>query len=260
MPRASLAITEVLGSSFSLSVESCWTAPISPSRPRPGRVVEGVVRDEKTKTVMKDVDVWSYKFAGTSTVGITSLKTRTDGDGRFRLAGFPTGPGNMLLIVPNDDQPYLMREVAIPDPQGLGAIPVEIDLHKAIWIEGKLTDKETGSPVAGAFLHYLPFLDNKFVQAAPEFKGGQAPGWSHQGRYVSKSDGTFRLVGLPGRAIVGAAVYSGKHYRKGAGAESIKGMDEKGHFATASNPALGDPLFPTSMKEINPAEGGNGPC
>ena len=30
----------------------------------PGRVVEGIVRDEKTKTVMKDVGVWSYRFAG----------------------------------------------------------------------------------------------------------------------------------------------------------------------------------------------------
>ena len=30
----------------------------------PGRVVEGVVRDEKTRTVMKDVGVWSFGFAG----------------------------------------------------------------------------------------------------------------------------------------------------------------------------------------------------
>ena len=219
----------------------------------PGRVVEGVVRDAKDGKVMKDVSVWSYMFAGTHTVGIMSLKTRTNGDGRFRLAGFPIGPGNRLLIVPNDDQPYFMREVAIPDPQGLGAVPVEVDLHKGMWIDGKVTDKETGSPVAGAFLLYLPFLDNKFAQEAPEFHGGHVDGYEK--RYVSKSDGTFRLVGLPGRAIVGAVVYSGKPYRRGAGAESINGMDEKGSFATAFNPINANRLFPTSMKEINPAEG-----
>ena len=80
-------------------------------------------------------------------------------------------------------------------------------------------------------------------------------GSAHQNRYMSKADGTFRLVGLPGRAIVGAVVYSGKPYRRGAGAESIKGMNEHGHFATSNNPIMANRYFPTSMKEINPAEG-----
>ena len=222
----------------------------------PGRVVEGFVRDAKDKKVMKDVDVWSYSFSGSNFIGITTLKTRTDAEGRFRLAGFPKGDGNKLLIVPNDDQPYFMREVAIPDPQGLGAIPVEIDLHRGIWIEGKLTDKATGAPVAGAFLHYLPFLDNKSVQAAPEFRGGvYRAGYCYQDRYQSKADGTYRLVGLPGRAIVGAVVYTGKPYRRGAGAESIQGMNQHGHFATFNNPVPASRHFPDSMKEINPAEG-----
>jgi beta-lactamase regulating signal transducer with metallopeptidase domain/protocatechuate 3,4-dioxygenase beta subunit len=222
----------------------------------PGRVVEGVVRDEKTKTVMKDVGVWSFGFAGSHYVGVKSLKTRTDAEGRFHLAGLPKGPGNKLLIVPNDVQPYFMQDVAVPDPPGIGAIPIEINLHKGIWIEGKLTDKETGSPVAGAWFHYLPFLDNKFVRATPEFRGGShTPGFGYQDRYQSKADGSYRLVGLPGRAIVGAVVYTGKPYRRGAGAESIKGMDEHGQFPTSSNPVMANRYFPTSMKEINPAEG-----
>ena len=61
---------------------------------------------------------------------------------------------------------------------------------------------------------------------------------------MSKADGTYRLVGLPGRAIVGAVVYTGKPYRRGAGSESIKGMNEHGHFATWSNPVIGESLFP----------------
>ena len=59
----------------------------------PGRVVEGVVRDAKTKKVMKDVEVWSFSFAGSNFVGIKNLKTRTDAEGRFRLAGLPKGDG-----------------------------------------------------------------------------------------------------------------------------------------------------------------------
>jgi beta-lactamase regulating signal transducer with metallopeptidase domain len=225
----------------------------------PSRVVEGVVRDAKDKKVRKDVDVWSYSFSGSNFVGMTTLKTRTDAEGRFRLAGFPKGQGNKLIIVPNDDQPYFMQELAIPDPPGLGAIPVEINLHKGIWIEGKLTDKEAGTPVAGVSLHYLPFLENKFALAAPEFHpDGYVDGYSYQQRYVSKPDGTFRLVGLPGRAIVGASAvgyYTGKRYRRGAGSESIQGMNEKGRFATYGNALSASRYFPNSMKEINPTEG-----
>ena len=222
----------------------------------PGRVVEGVVRDEKTKTVMKDVEIRSFRFAGSNFLGTKDLKTRTDAEGRFRLTRLPKGDGNTLLIVPNDDQPYFMQDVAVPDPPGIGAIPIEINLHKGIWIEGKLTDNETGSPVAGAWFHYLPFLENEFVQATPEFRdGGHTAGFGYQDRYQSKADGSYRLVGLPGRAIVGAVVYNGKPYRRGAGAESIKGMNEHGHFATVHNPVTANRYFPTSMKEINPAEG-----
>ena len=220
------------------------------------RVVEGVVRDAKDKKVLKDVDVWSFAFAGSHYVGTKSLKTRTDAEGRFRLAGLPKGDGNKLLIVPNDDQPYFMQDVAVPDPPGIGAVPVEVGLHRGIWIEGKITDKETGAPVAGAWLHYLPFLENPFAQATPEFRGGaNMPGFGYQDRYQSKADGSYRLVGLPGRAIVGAAVWKGKPYRRGAGAESINGMNEHGHFATWSNPIMASRHFPDSMKEINPAEG-----
>src|SRR5262249_40519285 len=46
-----------------------------------------------------------------------------------------------------------------------------------------------------------------------------------------------------------------KPYRRGAGAESIKGMNEHGHFATYSNPVIAGRYFPTLMKEINPPEG-----
>src|SRR5262249_23850549 len=190
-------------------------------------------------------------FSGSNYSGIMTLKTRTDAEGRFRMVGFPKGHGNKLPIVPNDEQPYFMQELAIPDPPELGAIPVEVGLHKGLWIDGKLTYKETGAPVAVALLHYLPFLENKFPLTVPEFHpGGNVAGFGHQHRYKSKSDGTFRLVGLPGRAIVGAVVYTEKTYRQGAGSESIKGMNQDGRFATWRNPLDAGRFNPTSMKEI----------
>ncbi len=222
----------------------------------PGRPVEGVIRDARTNQPMANVAVRTDQYTGSNWGGIKDLMTRTDSHGRFRLVGLPKGRGNGLLIVPDDDQPYFMQEVAVPDPPGIGPVPVEIALHKGIWIQGKVTDKETGKPVEGAWMHYIPFLENTFAQATPEF--GQArnvDGTGYQDRYQTRADGTYRLVGLPGRAIVGAVTFSGKPYVQGAGAESIKGMDEKGAFPTYSNPVIASRFFPISMKEINPPEG-----
>jgi beta-lactamase regulating signal transducer with metallopeptidase domain len=54
----------------------------------PGRAVEGVVRDAQDKKVMKDVDVWSYSFAGSNVSGRRSgqsARRRRHGRGRLRL-------------------------------------------------------------------------------------------------------------------------------------------------------------------------------
>ena len=82
------------------------------------------------------------------------------------------------------------------------------------------------------------------------------PAPSYQDRYLTKADGTFRLVGVPGRAIVGAVVHN-KAYMQGAGSEAIAGMDKAGHFQTYNNPIFPGKLWPTVMKEINPAADAN---
>jgi beta-lactamase regulating signal transducer with metallopeptidase domain/protocatechuate 3,4-dioxygenase beta subunit len=222
----------------------------------PGRPIEGVVRDAGTNRPLTGVEVRSYRFAGSNFIGTMNLKTATDAQGHFRLVGFPKGRGNQLLVVPNDDQPYFMQEVEVPDPPGLAPVAVEIALHKGLWIEGKVVDKGTGKPVPKAWLHYLPFLENRFAQATPEFdKDGNTDGVGYQDRYQTKADGTFRLVGLPGRAIVGVIDHSEQPYLQGAGASAIKGMDRRGHFQTWRNPVDPGRFWPTSMKEINPPEG-----
>ena len=102
---------------------------------------------------------------------------------------------------------------------------MDIELHRGIWITGKVGDKKTGQPIKDVSLHYLPFLENKFAQATPEFGPNRSVLVIHQDRYKTKSDGTYRLVGLPGHAIVGVAPSDRVPYRFGYGAEAIKGMD-----------------------------------
>ncbi len=218
----------------------------------PSRLIEGSIKDSRTGRALAGAEIRSYHFAGSDFIGIMTLKTKTDEQGRFRLAGLPKGAGNKVIIVPSDEQPYLMQEVAIPDPPGAGPVSLELALQRAIWIEGKITEKATGKPLEGAWLHYFPFLANTFAQQHPAFDGDRnADGVGFQHRYLTKADGTFRLVGLPGRAIVGAVVDKDK-YMPGAGSEAIEGMNAAGHFETFNNPIIPGRLFPTVMKEINP--------
>jgi beta-lactamase regulating signal transducer with metallopeptidase domain len=223
-----------------------YTAP--PSRP-----IEGVVKDSQSGKPLAGVEVRSYRFAGSNFIGTMPIRTTTDVKGHFHVLGMPKGKGNRLIVVPNDDEPYFLQEMEVPDPPGAGLVSVEAAMHRGVWIEGKVTEKATGRPVSGAWLHYLPFLDNPFAQAAPMFdKHQNTQGVAVQDRYQSKADGTFRLVGLPGHAIVGVMVY-GKPYLQGAGSDSIKGMNAAGHFLTYRNPVNPGRLWPTVMKEINPS-------
>jgi beta-lactamase regulating signal transducer with metallopeptidase domain/protocatechuate 3,4-dioxygenase beta subunit len=220
----------------------------------PSRLVEGVVRDAKTQQPLAGVEVRSTRFAGSNFIGTKDLTAKTDAQGRFRLAGLPKGQGNRLLVVPSDEQPYFMKDAGAPDPPGLGPVSLDIDLDRGIWITGKVTDKSTGKPIEKAWMTYWPFLDNKFAPLTSVFhKDGNVDGVEYQDRYLSKADGTYRLVGLRGHAIVGANVHGGA-YLAGAGSESIKGMNKHESFETYRNPIWPGRLFPTSMKEINASE------
>lgn len=208
-----------------------FTFTAAPSRP-----IEGVIKEAKTGRPVADMEVRSNRFAGSDFVGTMTLKTKTDAQGRFRLSGMPKGEGNELIVVPDDEQPYLVQGVDVPDAPGVAPVSVEVSLPRGIWIEGRLTEKATGTPVVGAWLHYMPFLENTFAQAHPSFdRHGNSDNSDIQDRYLTKADGSFRLVGLPGRAIVGALVHK-KAYLQGVGSEAIAGLNKGGPLRDLPEP------------------------
>jgi hypothetical protein len=167
----------------------------------------------------------------------------------------PKGAENRLWIVPNDQQPYFMRDVDVPDPVGLGPVRMEIELHRGIWITGRVTDGATGAPVPTVRMPYIPFLTNEYAQRMPEFPPphGFVDGDAREMRFQSKADGTYRIVGLPGRAIVGAESNL-KSYRHGVGYADISGhkYENGDFFDTYYVPMKPGPKWPNMMKEINP--------
>jgi RNA polymerase sigma factor (sigma-70 family) len=189
----------------------------------PCKPVVGVVRDKDTGKPIPGAVVQSYQFAGSRVVERTHLRTVADPEGRYRFPGLPKGEGNVLRASPPEGQPYLMALHTLQDTPGLEPITADFALKRGVWIQGKVTDKATGRPVH-AMIGYSVFEDNPHR--------GEAPGLTVDAYLQTNAgDGTFRLVGLPGRGLVGARAW-GDRYRLAVGADKVKGLEENGHFRT----------------------------
>jgi beta-lactamase regulating signal transducer with metallopeptidase domain len=217
---------------------------------KPTRPVVGTVRDAKTGKPLEGVGIESWQLAGEFFAPQRGVRTRSDSQGRYRLVGLPKGNGNVIRVIPNDDQPYFMRRLDVPETPGIEPVTVDIELTRGLWISGRVIDKDTGKPVR-AHLNYWPFLDNRFAKDRPGFGPGREM-VADQYRWPTRADGAFRIPGLPGRGVVGAE--ADLSYRQGAGAAEIRDADRKGELRTYRDwrgPSL---KYPATMKEINPSE------
>ena len=175
----------------------------------PTKPVVGVVRDKETRKPLAGVTVESNKLAGDSVPGRNIVQTKTDAEGRYRLTGLPKGEGNMIRLVPGDDQPYVSVHALVPNSPGLEPVTVDFELKRGIWIEGKVTEKVTGKPVA-AYVDYFALDNNPHVRDHPGFDGTIPPTWG----IATKEDGSYRVVGLPGPGMI-AVFYTGRHLLAG---------------------------------------------
>ncbi len=216
---------------------------------QPSRTVHGTVTDAKTGKPLAGVDVGFETISGNTTSGRWLLPTKSDALGQFRIEGMPKGKGNRLMLLPSDDQPYFMREIDVIDSEGMGPVAMDIGLDRGIWIEGKVIDKNSREPVAGVRLHYLPFLTNKFANELPEFDLVTVDG--QQDRYQTDLKGNYRLVGLPGPAVVGVESLH-KLYLSGIGYNTLTVPKDRNGALTYRNPFSPRPNYPDSMSEIDP--------
>jgi hypothetical protein len=219
----------------------------------PGRPLSGTVRDAATGKPLAGVRMEFSRLAGSRIFGRWDHQVLTDAKGQYRLIGLPKGNGNKLFIEPNKEQPYFVRELDVPGSPELGPIQFDVQLHRGIWITGRATDKITGKAVM-ARVYYFPFLDNAFARKFPEFHDETMDG--DEDLQWTRPDGRFRLVGLPGRAIVGVwAANVDSKYRSGVGAAEIRGLKKDGQFPTYREVIPAGTKWPDVLKEINPREG-----
>ncbi len=166
----------------------------------PTKPVIGVVKDKDTGERLAGVRIAAYITAEFPVaLGFRhGIETTTDQDGRYCLCGLPKGRGNQIHVIPAKNQPYLASGREVTDTPGLDPVVLDIGLKRGIVIEGRVTDKETGKPLE-ALVEYHSFTDNPHLADAPGFDRSSA-----RDRNRNEHDGSFRIVGLPGRGLIAA--------------------------------------------------------
>jgi RNA polymerase sigma factor (sigma-70 family) len=189
----------------------------------PTKPVVGVIRDRDTNKPLAGFTVQSYKLANNPMHGIDFIRTKTDARGRYRLTGMPKGKDNKILVIPPDDQPYVTVHAVVPDTAALEPVTVDFALKRGVWIEGKISNKETGKAVGRwAQLSYFSMDDNPNLRDYPGFE--HAHFGSDPSLYRVKEDGSYRIVGLPGPGLL--AVQYGDLYLLASERDDAEGSKE----------------------------------
>ncbi len=207
----------------------------------PTTPITGIVRDKDTKKPLVGAIVTSWKLPRDLLHGRTFIRTTTDKEGRYRLVGMPRGEGSVINIQASQGEPYLEVKKDVPAAQGLESVTVDAELKRGVWITGRVTDKATGKPVASS-IEYFAFTDNPYRKDAPGF-------WP---RLNTKDDGTFRFIGLPGRAVIGARGLQ-LRYLVGVGSEKFKVREGPGWRTLETSPTCIISNYHT-LVEVAPAK------
>ena len=80
----------------------------------------------------------------------------TDEEGRYRLEGMPIGADNRIAaIAPMGDVAYFSMSQRASTTSQEHPLEVDFDLISGVWIEGRITDKQTGKGLLGRLAYYV---------------------------------------------------------------------------------------------------------
>ncbi|MBO0700185.1 MAG: carboxypeptidase regulatory-like domain-containing protein, partial [Zavarzinella sp.] len=163
----------------------------------PGKTVSGRVTDTDTGKPVRGARVGTIFGFG------DSAEVVTDGDGTYRLEGLPRERGYSVFASLKDSD-YLEGHGHVLDGPA-ATVTIDVKMSRGVVVTGRVTDKQTGKGVtAGIRVTALP--DNKFF--------GTKPGYDaiRYDRTMKGTDanGRFRIVTIPGPAVVTAQVHSGE--------------------------------------------------
>jgi protocatechuate 3,4-dioxygenase beta subunit len=156
---------------------------------QPGRWITGTVRNKTTGKPMAGVSV---SLGGRDAL----IRTVTDNSGHYDLRGVPKGPTYWVVAAP-DDGLFFERHVELQDSPGLGNFRCDIELVSGLTAHGRVTDEQTGKPIAGAQVDYHPVGGNPYASKL-------LPGhWMPRSEARAGLDGSYTLTVMPGPGVIG---------------------------------------------------------
>jgi RNA polymerase sigma factor (sigma-70 family) len=213
----------------------------------PTRPIVGIVRDKDTGKPIAGVTIQHETNRGPGDV--LDLRATTDAEGRYRMVGLSRDAGHPLLAVPPPGTPYLRAALRSGAAAGLEPVTVDFTLKRGVVIRGRVTEKETGRPMA-ALVEYFAFGDNPNLREAPGYRD------SHSLKVRTGEDGSFAVLGLPGHGLIAAKAADQEkegRYIMAVGADKIKGRREHDDFIT--HPYICNASRYNTLVEVYPPKG-----
>ena len=187
----------------------------------PSKRVEGIARDKDSGAPIVGLKINAAVFDEHSLSWTQGIEAVTDAEGRYRLDGLAKASAYRLFFNPGPGLPYTRGTMKAPaDSPGLEPVAFDFTLKPGVLVRGKVTDKATGRPVRG-YANYYAFADNPNVDDYPGFRSSY-----NSQAYINKNDGTFELVALPGKGLIGVRAEEERH-KEAVGDEKIPGFDAK---------------------------------
>jgi protocatechuate 3,4-dioxygenase beta subunit len=178
---------------------------------QPSRLITGTVRNKAAGTPLPGVSV---SLGGRSGL----IKGVTDENGHYELRGAPKASTYQLVAAPGDGL-FFERKVKLQDTPGLDSLRCDIDLVNGLTVHGRVTEKETGKPVAGAQVDYHPVGGNSHPnKLLPGF-------WNPRSETTALADGSYTLTIMPGPGVIGV-----KGPKRDAYAPAVATQEERRRF------------------------------
>jgi RNA polymerase sigma factor (sigma-70 family) len=166
----------------------------------PGKTIEGTVKDAASGKPLAGCLV-SARTPGQDGVGAFS-----DADGKYRLEGLSkNSQGYDVHVGSPRGGSHLRRSIHVADTEGFADVRLNVELVRGAAVSGRVVDRQTGKGVQCG-IRFAPMPGNPFFAARPGFDNYRTD------RTVERTDneGRFRLVTIPGKALVLAQVFEGE--------------------------------------------------
>jgi RNA polymerase sigma factor (sigma-70 family) len=193
-----------------------------------GKTVEGVVRQAGSG---KPLAGCSLRIQTGFDDGIQVV---SDADGRYRIDGVPKNARGYLVSINSPKGTALLpRTAQLADSAGYAPVRLDVELAQGTVITGRVVDRQTGEGVKSG-IRLAPLPGNSFFGAKPGFDNYL------RDRTMQATDdkGRFRLVTIPGKALVLAQAYGAKEQLDGKPLcpyrEAVPDPDYRGLFKRES--------------------------